>query len=573
MQKLHLKNFRKSLNSEIGLADFTMLIGKNNSGKSNVAKSLLLLSDYLESDSIIDFPLNGQNSIYHNILAWKELQSWQSIEEYNPQKEGSSVEPDKLPQIRVTLSGGAILSITLKEYESIYPRPIIVEKIEIIDSDNLPLFKVINTDYSYSQVYYSLEGIQHFLFLNNIKVYDKGGNQLIKNSGLTIFKTELNNKIALLNNCSNQAERARIQTEISNLRSKIERISSHEVTIKNPDCLSFEIKTQNSDYSKRTVLELLSSFIPLKWSRYCAQQNMAQNYDSDSKWFTEKPKDIDFDEESEITQVSDQNIENYETFRELTLKFSKFIFSQLSQVCFSPVNRYTPYREFIDTQTFSQRNNVDLIRDVSKLLWNNIQIDLRGDEESFLNKWLVEFGISTNHRNEEGMLLQIRKESNLGFSIFVFDDNVFTTKGMYGYVNLADKGYGSGQILAILLKIIVSSRSANNQRKFKTVNSILVLEEPESNLHPDFQAKLIDMLWDAQQKFNIRFIIECHSEYMIRRLQVLVKNKDLKPDQISIAYFNEAEINQIRISDNGFLDKQIPTGFMDIAAQMAIEIL
>jgi predicted ATPase len=144
---------------------------------------------------------------------------------------------------------------------------------------------------------------------------------------------------------------------------------------------------------------------------------------------------------------------------------------------------------------------------------------------------------------------------------------------MYGYVNLADKGYGSGQILAILLKIIVSSRSANNQRKFKTVNSILVLEEPESNLHPDFQAKLIDMLWDAQQKFNIRFIIECHSEYMIRRLQVLVKNKDLKPDQISIAYFNEAEINQIRISDNGFLDKQIPTGFMDIAAQMAIEIL
>jgi hypothetical protein len=60
---------------------------------------------------------------------------------------------------------------------------------------------------------------------------------------------------------------------------------------------------------------------------------------------------------------------------------------------------------------------------------------------------------------------------------------------------------------------------------------------------------------------------------MIRRLQVLVKNKDLLPSQVSITYFSETENEQIAIQENGFLNRTLPSGFMDIAAHMAIEIL
>ena len=589
MQNLHLKNFRKSIDSKIKLADFTLLIGKNNSGKSNVAKSLLLLSDYLESDSILDFPINGQNSIYHNIHDWKELQTWQ-VQDQRQFREGQEPNLSNLPEIRIGISGGATLSVSLRKNESQWPFSIMVNYIEVVDIKNSVLFKASITDFFYTEVYYSIDGIQQFFKSNNIKEFSSDAQNGKVDDIHAHLNKELIDKKARLEETNNPAEKARILTEISNLKLKSDRLSSHNNSIKNPKNSSFQIRTNYADYSKRTVLELLSSYFPSKWSKHCAQHNGIKDYESDT--FENSLSEIDLYFATKASEVVDQRIEsledeeevelgpvsgvensNYKIYKEITAKFSKFIFDQLGQVFFSPVNRYSPHREFIDTQIFSQRNNVDLIRDVSTLLWNNYQISFKGDEESFLNKWLVEFGISTNHREEDGMLLQIRKDSNLGFSIFVHDNSLWTTRGISGYVNLADKGYGSGQIMAMLLKIIVSYRAMANQRKIKSQYATLILEEPESNLHPDYQAKLIDMLWDAQQKFNIRFILECHSEYMIRRLQVLVKNKDLSPSQISISYFNDAEINQIGIQDNGFLDKPIPTGFMDIAAHMAIEIL
>lgn len=55
--------------------------------------------------------------------------------------------------------------------------------------------------------------------------------------------------------------------------------------------------------------------------------------------------------------------------------------------------------------------------------------------------------------------------------------------------------------------------------------SSLALEEPETHLHPKYQSMLADMFYDAYVNYNIKFLVETHSEYLVRRTQALVAGK------------------------------------------------
>ncbi len=49
----------------------------------------------------------------------------------------------------------------------------------------------------------------------------------------------------------------------------------------------------------------------------------------------------------------------------------------------------------------------------------------------------------------------------------------------------------------------------------------VIIEEPELNLHPALQSKLADLFLDVHQMWGIDFLIETHSEYILRRSQVI----------------------------------------------------
>jgi predicted ATPase len=135
-------------------------------------------------------------------------------------------------------------------------------------------------------------------------------------------------------------------------------------------------------------------------------------------------------------------------------------------------------------------------------------------------------------------------------------------------LDFADLGYGSIQLLSILLKITLSN------------SKILMLEEPEIHLHPDFQSKLSDMFWDAHRKFGLSFVIETHSEYMVRKLQYLTAKDKIKPDDVVINYFTDPEdleegeeqVRSIRIKENGSLTGDFGTGFFDEADNLAVKL-
>lgn len=212
--------------------------------------------------------------------------------------------------------------------------------------------------------------------------------------------------------------------------------------------------------------------------------------------------------------------------------------------------------------------------------------------DSFIDKWLEKFEIGKQilfDVDEDGLAVKIRIKKS---------DNDETER------LLADEGYGITQIVSIMLQIetaiITAKQDIRNMGVFTTMadyfdykttdeyNSrfryhmqYLAIEEPEIHLHPKYQSLLADMFLEAYEKYNIHFIIETHSEYLIRKAQVFVarskyENEDAmkKNNPFKVYYVPTGDKPyEMRFSPDGrFLD-EFGKGFFDEAANLAFEIL
>jgi hypothetical protein len=133
---------------------------------------------------------------------------------------------------------------------------------------------------------------------------------------------------------------------------------------------------------------------------------------------------------------------------------------------------------------------------------------------------------------------------------------------------LSDLGSGSAQLLPLILKLSTAGSS-----------SIILLEEPEANLHPNLQARLADLLVELIRG-GYQVLVETHSEYLVRRLQYLVATNACEPDQTSVLYVdaperkeNETpEVRSITIDDHGQLSEPFGSGFYDQASDLMIDL-
>ncbi|MBK8493486.1 MAG: DUF3696 domain-containing protein [Saprospirales bacterium] len=144
-------------------------------------------------------------------------------------------------------------------------------------------------------------------------------------------------------------------------------------------------------------------------------------------------------------------------------------------------------------------------------------------------------------------------------------------------MNLADLGYGITQLVPMILMI---GHYGSNNQKFGSNNHIFLVEEPETNLHPAFQSKLADFFVDAMNTFKVQFIIETHSEYLIRKLQYFTAKKEITPADTSIYYFyepgkvpeGEPQVKKLDILEDGRLSGTFGPGFFDEADSLAIDL-
>ncbi len=182
----------------------------------------------------------------------------------------------------------------------------------------------------------------------------------------------------------------------------------------------------------------------------------------------------------------------------------------------------------------------------------------------FLNKWIQQFGIGDE-------IVVEGTDEGLGIMVFLKKNG---EKRL-----LADEGYGITQLALLLLRIdnLIPSEPDNYPNMYNP--RYFCVEEPEIHLHPKYQSLLADMFVEAYQKYNIHFIIETHSEYLIRKLQVMMADKEnqLSPNDVSINYIDKDDTGtshnrQIKILDDGSLDGKFGTGFFDQAASLAVTL-
>jgi predicted ATPase len=116
----------------------------------------------------------------------------------------------------------------------------------------------------------------------------------------------------------------------------------------------------------------------------------------------------------------------------------------------------------------------------------------------------------------------------------------------------------------------------------ESTKSVFTFEEPELNLHPALQSKLADLFYEvhALSKGKIQIIVETHSEYIIRRTQVLVAEKKLetKPNKnpFKIYYFNDdgdKSHYRIEYDEDGILKRNFGNGFFDEASSNTLKLL
>lgn len=125
-------------------------------------------------------------------------------------------------------------------------------------------------------------------------------------------------------------------------------------------------------------------------------------------------------------------------------------------------------------------------------------------------------------------------------------------------VTPADVGFGISQVLPIVVEL--SARR----------NSVILVEQPETHLHPRLQARLADLFIDSTSVAGRgnQLIVETHSEHLLLRVQRRIREGSLTSDDVAVIYVDQddsgvATVQRLRLDDDGdFLDEW-PSGFFD----------
>ena len=154
--------------------------------------------------------------------------------------------------------------------------------------------------------------------------------------------------------------------------------------------------------------------------------------------------------------------------------------------------------------------------------------------------------------------------------------------------NIADLGKGTANLIGLILKTFSilneyekeSDKKKKNNKPKRIRQKLILIEEPEAFLHPNWQSKLADFFVYCMaygKRTNVRFLIETHSVYLIQRLQFLVADNKLDKDKIDIIFFNP-ETNKKRfynmeLRKDGRFANKFGSGFYNETASLTIDIL
>ncbi|MFN7925619.1 MAG: AAA family ATPase [Bryobacteraceae bacterium] len=132
--------------------------------------------------------------------------------------------------------------------------------------------------------------------------------------------------------------------------------------------------------------------------------------------------------------------------------------------------------------------------------------------------------------------------------------------------NLIDVGYGISQVLPILVETLMRPQD----------NSLLLLQQPEVHLHPQAQAALGTLFARSAKAGTAHLMVETHSDHLIDRVRIAVRERVLRPDQVSLLYFekkrSEAMIHELVLDAEGQITNP-PPGYRQFFLNEANRVL
>ncbi len=200
----------------------------------------------------------------------------------------------------------------------------------------------------------------------------------------------------------------------------------------------------------------------------------------------------------------------------------------------------------------------------------------RGQKEyTFVTDWMRRLGV--------GYDFDVTSIDGEAYRVKIKDEDSST-------VNLADKGMGSIQLMILLLRLATILREyepqniavleESKQLRYPTI----IIEEPEQNLHPKVQSQLADLFLYLNKEYHCKFVVETHSEYLIRKTQVLVSKEkfedisSVKENNPFMVYYFDGEKEEkpyypMEYRMDGNFSNEFGTGFFDTATNLLYEIL
>jgi predicted ATPase len=201
----------------------------------------------------------------------------------------------------------------------------------------------------------------------------------------------------------------------------------------------------------------------------------------------------------------------------------------------------TYYNEEVQFENLLHANSITKDEVLDKEIINKTLINQ-------INLWMGEISPGVNIRttsisSEEVLLEYVFKQPNFGNTNRFKPENV---------------GFGISYALPIVTTLLAS-----------TPGELIIIENPESHIHPRGQAELGKLIAKAAQN-DVQIIVETHSDHIINGIRVTVKEGDIDRNKVILYYFDKiveaseqySKINNIEIDKNGELS-EYPKNMLD----------
>lgn len=535
---LGIENFRVFKNmTEFDFAPITLLTGANNSGKSSVIKALLLLEENASKNGLNELEFKNKNYL-HNLGSFSFAKNRDSVDDTI--KLDVNFDKNKFYAHAFTAKG---ISTNIFNYcDDFFKVSFVFEPKKQSENGILKNFSIyfIDADRNATCIFkIEIDANRKVFTYTNFEYLD--------------YKIETNNNIEE-NLYDHQAEEPAFiyqKNKITFYSDIQDNLYTDEENVKYRNNLKNKITEAFWKHLPHREIGLISLTINDILSRIFDCETIKK----DESFYQKIFKDISLTSDLQEKYIKDlQNAlsAGNNSLRPFILDCKKII-EQIYHHALSALNfTYSGavranQRRLYTIQSQGTTFN-DLLEDYLKKSFTNDSF-----QKQFIDKWIRIFGI--------GDEISFLKIEGVGTQINIKKNNQD--------LNLVDLGFGTTQLIPLLLQIAICE------------TEYLILEEPENSLHPNLQAKLIDMLIDAKETFNIRFLIETHSEYLIRRLQLLVAEKQTNREEINIYYFYEPEkiaepqnqVQRIKILEDGRLDGDFGQGFLDMSSRLMMDRL